>query len=215
MSRKIHHAPKPYEIKCCAVQIKLEEKYLKEFDSADNPSKESMDHLFTPSRIAEKIEGFVGLTVKVPYLYVLFEFEKQAKALDYYAEIKDKYETKLVRNSVFADKRYLNGEFKNKMVSLPPDYVDEAIRKMLNTYCFDYHIEDNVVEDLLEYVGNLGGREVRVIIGGGDKLIVAGLKNGNAVISKNVCGDYKRVLKTLEKIIVEWRESHSGIAKKI
>lgn len=216
--RHKHIAPKPYEIKCCAVQVKLEEKYLKEFDFAKDPSEvevseETKNHIFTPSKLAEKYDGYVGVTIQLPFIYVLFAFEKQDKALLFFNDIKDKYETKLVNNCVYADKRYLEGAFKGKLVTLPPDYVDEAIRELLNKYCYSVSTEEDWKLDMLHYIGNLGGREARITIIQGTKGIIVGLKNGDAYANENVCGAYKVMLKKLEDLIMEWADTHKGVAK--
>lgn len=220
MRKSKHFAPKPYEIKCVAVEVELKEKYLKLFDYNNeiDPSKvpeEAKNHLFTPSKLAEKYEGFVGVTLKLPMLYVLYKAENVESAIKFFDEIKSKYTTKLVKNSVFADKRYLEGAFKGKMITLPPDFVDEAIRELLEKYCYSVEINEDMIADTIEYVGNLGGREASVFLGHGDKIIVAGLKNGNALVSRNVCGTYKDILNQFEKIILEWRETHKGVAKKL
>ena len=86
--RKKHYAPKPYEIKCCAIEVGLDEKHLSEFDFAKDPrevevSEETKNYFFFPSRLAEKFEGFVGVTLNIPKVYVLFKFENQQNAIDY------------------------------------------------------------------------------------------------------------------------------------
>lgn len=214
----------PYEMKCCSVQIKLKEEVLKEFDkcnpddpsSFDSVSAEARNHMNTPAEVGKEF-GYVGVTMQVPFMYVLFKFEEQDKAVEYFKKICELgYEAKLVKNVCYADKRYLEGDFAQKCVTLPPDYLDSAIQDLFKKYCGgEVEITDDIKLDALEYTGDLGGRTIHAFIGGGDKMLVLGMNNGTALQTNNPCGTYKRLLADFEKEIIEWRNSHSGCAKPI
>jgi len=218
---KFVEAHKPYEIKCCAIQVKLDEKYLKEFDNVvyDDPSQvkisaEASEHLNAPTKLGEQM-GYVGFTMQIPYMFVLFKFEEQDKALAYFKAICEKgYGAKPVRNTVWADGRYLEGDFKQKCVTLPPDYLDKAIQDLFKKYCGgEVIITDDLRLDCLEYTGDLGGRTIHAFVGGGDKMLVMGLDNDTALQTNNPCGNYLRMIADFEKRIIAWRNDHLGCAK--
>lgn len=212
----------PYEIKCCSIQVKLDEKHLKAFDSCniDDPNSfnipaETKEYMELPPKLAEKHAGYVGITMQIPYMYVLFNYENQDSGICFFNEITAKgYEAKAVKNVVYADKRYLEGDFKQKCVTLPPDYIDKAIQDLFKKYCGgEVTITDDLKLDALEYTGDLGGREIHAFVGGGDKMLILGMKDGYALQTNNPCGTYKRMLADFEKIIIDWRKEHSGCAK--
>lgn len=213
-------APKPYEMKCCSVQVELDTEKLKLLD-AKTPEelgavpKEVQEHIMFPATLGKQFD-YVGATPQIPFVYIMFKFDEQQKAVDYFKAITEKgYKAKLVKNPVFVDTRYLEGEMKGKLVSLPPDYIDKAIRDLFNKYGSGLHIEEDIQSDSLEYIADLGGREIFAFVGGGDKMLALGMKNGLALQTANPCGFYKKLLADFEKEIIEWRNEHSGCCKKI
>ena len=222
MSKKLFIKPKDYEIKCCAVQIEIGNleniKFTGDWEKDSNPENfekmmtdKDKEFLMKPSNLAKEM-GYVGMMPQLPYLYVLFDFNEQEKAYNYFLKVQEiGYKAKLVRNVVYADKRYLGGELKGRLVTLPPDYIDKAIRELFEKYGDEIVMTDDPVNDLLIYKTDLGGREITAFVGGGTKMLMLGMKNGYALQTKDPTRDYKRMIATFEKIILEWRNDHKGI----
>lgn len=217
------YKPKDYEIRCCAVQVKInaldEIKLTGDWEHDSNPenfdklvSEEQKEQMMKPNEVAKEFD-YVGVIPNVPYLIVLFKDTDQDKAIEYYKKMTELgYEVKLVKQAVYADKRYLDGAFKGKLATLPSDYIDKAIRELFEKYGDELKITDDPVKDLIFYDTDLGGREIEAIVCG-DLMLMVGMKNGLTFTSYNPTRDYKRVLGDFEKEILKWRAEHPGIAK--
>lgn len=213
--------PKDYEIKCCAIQIEIGNldfiKLTGNWEHDSNPenfnkmiTEKDKEYINKPMNIAKEM-GYVGVLPQLPYLYVLFKFEEQEKAFEYFKKVQaEGYKAKLVRNSVFADSRYLQGDLKGKLVSLPPDYIDKAIRELFDKYGDEIVITEEPTKDLLIYKTDLGGREITALVSG-SKWLVLGMKDGITYETFNPTRDYKRMIDAFEKVILEWRNDHKGI----
>ena len=222
---KYIYKPKDYEIRCCAVQVKIkaldEIKLTGNWEHDSNPenfdklvSEEQKQEMMKPNEIAKEF-NYVGVIPNVPYLIVLFKDTDQEKAIEYYKKMTEVgYEVKLVKQAVYADTRYLEGAFKGKLATLPSDYIDKAIRELFEKYGDELKITDDPVKDLIYYDTDLGGREIEAMVCG-DLMLTVGMKNGNAFITYNPTRDYKRVLGDFEKEILKWRAEHPGIAKPV
>ena len=219
---KYIYKPKEYEVRCCGVQVFVgaldEIKLTGNWEHDSNPEnfdsmvdEETKKKLLEPTEIAKQM-GYFGAIPNLPHLIILFKDNEGQKALDYYKKMTElKYDVKLVKNALYVDSRYLQGDFAGKLTTLPPDYIDKAIRELFDKYGDEIVITDDPVKDTIIYSTDLGGREIHAIICGGDKMLSIGMTNGMAFSSVSPTRDYKRMLADFEQIIIAWRKDHPGL----
>ena len=203
------------EVRCCAVMIPVEKKLLDQVTPAGigNEMKAFLKNL---KEHAEKYD-YVGMQCLPEKVMVLFKDINQDNALSFFRDLEaDKYVgVKLVSNACYVDERYLEGMYKGVQVSLPPREVEKQITSLLDKYCFDWKFTQDIRADVLAYVGDLGGREVHIMVQHGNKRMAGGLYNGTVRQTESMLGFWKRILADIEQDISDWRLDHQGVCKNI
>lgn len=221
--------PKPWEIKCCALAVDIKKVYDKvpakdgdweeqkeKFESEITP--EEKDLMLKPDTIAKKYTGYCGMSVSYPYLLCLFNYENQKEAAECLKELNaNNFDFRPVKTPCFIDKRYMeHPEYTSVVVTLPPPYIEERIRKIIDRYCFDAKVGQDAKANLMFFEGNLGGgRTVMFACGGGDKFLSGGLDHGKGFVTNEPQKHSEEVLNGIEQAVKEWWDNHEGCRKEI
>ena len=84
---------------------------------------------------------------------------------------------------------------------------------ILDKYCFSQE-EDKKSYPFFKVNGDLGGRTCYFVILGINSF-ACGLENGKMRITHKARKEYDKVINDFENDILEWRENHSGVCKKL
>lgn len=204
-------APKPNEIKCCAIRLTAPKKMVDE--QRHEFTTEGKEFLDLINELGKK-HKYLGMTPNYPYMFVLFRIENAHNATDFFTEMNGRYDVKVVKDTCYVDERYFVGEFAGSCIELPPQEMVDEVKSLMDKYSqTEIKRVDDIEKGLFIYKGDLGFREFEIIISAGGHFMSCGIANGQAHISKNALTNYKTLLMRFENDLAGWCADHPNLAK--